>query len=450
MSSGGKGRAVSSSAWALVNTLASMAPSFVSFVLVTNWLGAGQLGLLALVGAALFPLRFADLGLSGAVTRYVGAYQGAQAARHMREIVWLSWAISALAFAVLVAICLIVAPPLLARTIDPSLLGEARRLMPLLIAAAAVQLLFSPLMAGLLGRQRFRLVYGAGTAVAVVQLVLVGPLILAFGIAGMVLAQIAQLVLVTLIFGAVVFGARDGKAQAVADADRLDRRGFVRFAMQVSGSTLLTTLVEPVTKLVLGSTVSLAVMGLYEVLWRILMQFRTLLAAPSYPIGVALIGSWQAGRDAARADFTVLSLLAWFGAAAVLAAAPAALLAYDLVTAGQASQWPGALVAGAIGLSLALGFMTVPSYFLSMAANRMAPVIAGTLANLALQLGLGGLAGVGLGWQGALWLVVLAYAVSALVQMGLAWRLLDFPPLPHRTDLSAAWLRARRAIGRSG
>ena len=61
---------------AAANAATTMLASLVGFLAVTRLLGADRLGLLALVTAALFPLRFAELGLAGSALRFIGAYNG--------------------------------------------------------------------------------------------------------------------------------------------------------------------------------------------------------------------------------------------------------------------------------------------------------------------------------------------------------------------------------------
>ena len=89
------------SKWALTNTVAAMLSSFLSFALVARWLGTDQLGVLALATAALFPLRFSELGLAAAVTRYVAAQRGPAAQGSCGHVVRLSWLVSLGAFGLL-------------------------------------------------------------------------------------------------------------------------------------------------------------------------------------------------------------------------------------------------------------------------------------------------------------------------------------------------------------
>ena len=400
------------SGWALANSLASMLASFAGFVLVANLVGTDRLGLLALVGAALFPLRFAELGISGAVTRYVGAYHGPAPRTHFWQVTRLGGAIVLAAFCLLLLACAIVSPPLLKTTIAAPDLAAARGLVPVLVLATFTQLAAGTVMAGLLGLQRFRLVYVAGTITALVQLALVGPLVVVFGVAGMVLAQVAaQAGLLVIYLAALLRLAAD----EAPDGHTFERGAFIRFAAQFSANSLLASLLEPVAKLVLGASASLSVMGLFEVMWRIYVQMRTLLVAPLNPLGVGMIRQWQAEPRAVEGTVRSMAVFTVLCAVGMIAAAPAVHFAFGLVTPALGAG--SILVTAAVSLAIAAAFVSVPSHFLTMAANDVRPIIAATLTNLAIQLIAGTLAGRLLGWEAVFAAFVTANALASLVLM---------------------------------
>lgn len=432
-----------SSAWSLANTVATIAASFAGFVVVANLVGTDQLGLLALVGAALFPLRFSELGLAGAVTRYVGAYGGGNPHRYVWQVIALGWTISLAALAILLGVCAVISPPLLRTTIDAGLHGQAWALVPLLAAQTALQLLVGPLTASLLGLHRFRLVYAGGVAVALGQLAAIVPLVSAFGIAGMVWSQIGAYTAFAVLFLPALLRLQ-AKVGGADDAP-LDRRAFLRFTFQFSLNSLLTTLLEPAAKLTLGAQASLAIMGVFEVMWRIFVQLRTLLVAPLNPLGIAMIGQWQQGRAAVAGSYRIMATLALAGSAALIMAAPLAHWGFALVTPRAAA--PELAVTISVAAAIAIAFLTVPAHFLALAANEVRPIIAGTLANLTLQLGLGWPIGRLLGWQAVLGVFVGAYALSAAVQLTVSARLLRFRIVPPLADIRAGLGALLRHLG---
>jgi O-antigen/teichoic acid export membrane protein len=425
----------SSSVWSLANTVATIAASLAGFVAAANMVGTDRLGLLALTGAALFPLRFSELGLAGAVTRYAGAYAGADPRGYVWSIIRLGWTISLAALVILLGVCAVVSPPLLRTTIPAALHGEVAALVPLLIVQTGLQLLVGPLTASLLGMQRFRRVYASGVAIALVQLAAIVPLVSAFGVAGMVLSQIGMHLAFAALFLPVLLrlpGGRDGGGSP------LDCGAFLRFTVQFSANSLLTTLLEPAAKLTLGAHAPLAIMGLFEVMWRMLVQLRTLLVAPLNPLGIAMIGQWKQGREAVAGSYRIMSALALTGSAALILAAPVAHFGFALVT--PRAQAPDLLVSGGVALALAVGFVTVPVHFLALAAGDVRPIMAGTLTNLVVQLGAGWALGMSFGWPGVMGAIVAAYVVSAVVQMAVTARLL-------RTGVMLPWRDLRAGFG---
>lgn len=420
------------SAWSLANTVATIAASFAGFVVVANLVGTDKFGLLALVGAALFPLRFSELGLGGAVTRYVGAYRGGNPRRYVWQVIALGWAISLAALLVLLGVCAVVSPPLLRSTISSALHGQAWALVPLLVGQTALQLAIGPLTASLLGLHRFRLVYAAGVAVSLGQLAAIIPLVSAFGIAGMVWSQIGTFAAFAVLFLPAL--ARLDRTRTDEDG-ALDRSAFLRFTFQFSLNSLLTTLLEPAAKLTLGAHAPLAVMGVFEVMWRIFFQLRTLLVAPLNPLGIAMIGQWQQGRAAVAGSYRIMATLALAGSTALIAAAPLVHWGFALVTPRAAA--PELIVTASVAAAIAIAFLTVPAHFLTLAANEVRPIIAGTLTNLVLILGLGWPIGRLLGWQAVMAVFVGAYAFSAVVQLAVSARLLHFRIVPPLADLRA-------------
>lgn len=429
-------------AWSLANTVATIAASFAGFVVVANLVGTDRLGLLALVGAALFPLRFSELGLAGAVTRYVGAYSGGNPRRYVWQVIALGWTISLVALLVLLGACAVVSPPLMRTTIATGLHGQAWALVPLLAVQTALQLAVGPLTASLLGLHRFRLVYAAGVAVALGQLAAIIPLVSAFGIAGMVWSQIgAYAAFAVLFLPALLRLERAGGGEDGA----LDRSAFLRFTFQFSLNSLLTTLLEPAAKLTLGARAPLAVMGVFEVMWRIFVQLRTLMVAPLNPLGIAMIGQWKQGREAVAGSYRIMATLALAGSMALIVAAPLAHWGFALVT--PQALVPELAVTASVAVAIAIAFLTVPAHFLTLAANEVRPIIAGTLTNLALQLGLGWPIGLWLGWQAVLAVFVAAYALSALVQLAVSAQLLRFRIVPPLADLRAGFGALLRHLG---
>lgn len=412
------------SGWSLANTLCAMLASFAGFLLASRWLGTEEIGRLAIVGAALFPLRFAELGLTGAVMRYVGAYDGRQQRRFVGQIVRLSWVVSLAAAATMLALCALLTPALLKSTIGIVHQPNIWLLVILLVATSLVQLTAAPLYGTLLGLQRFRLVYMAGALISLAQLAAVVPLILRFGIAGLVMGQLLVQVASLLVYLPALAGLRNASDEPEPG---LDKRAFLGFTFQFSLNSVLTTLLEPVAKLIIGSSTSLSLLGVFEVLWRIFVQLRTMLIAPLNPLGIEMIALWRDDHVQLQARYRVIMLFSLIGAAALLAASVPVHIAFSMVAAnGQGSN---AWVAASVSLAMALGFLMAPTYFLSLAANEVRPIIAGTLCNLGIQLIAKAFMPGWLDWHAVFGVFVSAFAMALVVQAVLVRYFLRFPVL---------------------
>lgn len=433
------------SAWSLANTLCTMVASFAGFLLASRWLGTEQIGRLALVGAALFPLRFAELGLAGAVTRYVGAYHGGRTRSFVGQIVRLSWVLSLIAAVLMLALCAALTPALLTGTLKGQDQAGLWHLAALLIATALIQLMAAPLYGSLVGLKRFRLVYVAGTLIALGQLAAVIPLILNFGIAGLAMVQLGVQAAGFLVYAPALLRLHNN---AEVEEAPLNRRAFLSFTLQFSFNSMLTTLLEPVAKLIIGASTSLSLLGTFEVLWRIFVQLRTVLLAPLNPLGVEMIALWKDKGAALESRYRLMVLSALAAIGVLLAAAVPTHLAFDLIAAHKGGS--NLLVALSVSLAMVFGFSTVPSYFLSLAANEVRPIIAGTLTILGIQLAGNLLLPATLDWRAVMGIFVAAYAVGAVVQMALVQRLLGFSVVPSpaalRQDARHALSLARRVI----
>lgn len=433
------------SAWSLANTLCTMVASFAGFLLASRWLGTEQIGRLALVGAALFPLRFAELGLAGAVTRYVGAYHGGRTRSFVGQIVRLSWVLSLIAAVLMLALCAALTPALLTGTLKGQDQAGLWHLAALLIATALIQLMAAPLYGSLVGLKRFRLVYVAGTLIALGQLAAVIPLILNFGIAGLAMVQLGVQAAGFLVYAPALLRLHNN---AEVEEAPLNRRAFLSFTLQFSFNSMLTTLLEPVAKLIIGASTSLSLLGTFEVLWRIFVQLRTVLLAPINPLGVEMIALWKGDRSRLESCYHLMVLSALTAIGILLAAALPVHLALDLIGANKSGS--DILIAANVSLAMAFGFSTVPSYFLSLAANEVRPIIAGTLTILGIQLTTNLLLWGALDWRAVMGIFVAAYAIGAVVQMVIAQRLLGFAVVPKpaalRLEASRVLALVRSAI----
>lgn len=366
------------SALAMVSAAVGIAAAFATFAIISRTAGAAGFGVWALTGAALFPLRFADLGVGAALTRFVGADPGRAVPRVLVRIAGLALLTVGLAFALCTAAALVIAPELIAATVPQSEWPMARELVPWMVAAGLAQLLATQMSAVVLGLHRYRVVYLAAIATALMQAALVGPMVLRFGIAGYAMLQVLVLALQALVlflYTAVAVRARQG-----VEPGRFVPREFLRFALHFNLNTLLATLIDPLAKLLLGLTWTLAAVGTFEMVSRIYAQLRTVLIAPLQPLSLAMIRQYGTDREAFERSYR--QCLGWGGALAIgvlVAALPAFAVLRLLLGSGAEALGP---VVASVSLAIAASCLAVAGYHAAMATGDLKPVLASTLAYL--------------------------------------------------------------------
>lgn len=415
---------------ALANAATTMLASFAGFIVVARLLGADRLGLLALVTAALFPLRFAEFGLAGAASRFIGAYGGSDPKRLVLAVWKTVVPLVIAALTALSLVCLVISPALIAATIPKVDTAAAHQLAVLVWVLAMTQLLTAVASASLIGLQHFRTVYLTGIGVSLFQLSAIVPLVMSLGIAGFVVSQIAGQAIMLLVGLISVWRIKAAPGPGQVD---FDRRSFIAFAGQFALNSLTAAMLEPAVKLLFGSHASLKAMGHFEIFWRLFIQIRTVLLAPLEPVCMSLVRHWQDGPSRVASLYGQIFVHSMAVAVALLAIALPIHFALSLVLPELAFQ--DAVIAQAVGLTMALGFVILPTYYLGLAAGQMMLV---ALANI-VKLTLLGLAMLlpdqAFGWAGALGMIACAYAVGAAAEFALARRIMRIRVLPDRAGM---------------
>lgn len=433
------------SALSLVNTVATVGSAFVTYRLVSRHLGVNSFGLWALTGAALFPLRFADLSINSAVLRYLGVARGTGLRRVIRSVVLSALATNIAAFVLFLAISAFVTPLIIHRTVAPAQWPAAFALLPFLIAASMAQLIAGVFSNAVLGLHRYRTVYVVGIAIAVLQVALIFAAIGRFGIAGYAILQALLYAVQAVVFGVLLLLHREDRESLEAAQFRL--RHFMSFAFKLNVNAILATMVEPLAKLLLGRFGTLAIVGMYEIVSRIYQQVRAVMVAPMQPFAIAMIRDLHVDRDAFRRTYEVSLLYSIMVALLLLASIVPAAIFFRLLMGFADPVLP--LIVACVAVSMSCAIVAVPAYNASIAANDVRPIIASTVIFLVVLALIGFVLGGATGASGVLLGVVVANVLAACALVLLSGRLLGFAGMPPPRLLLAhaaiAWRRIRAA-----
>lgn len=411
---------------ALVNAMFTAVSAFITFRLISLRLGVEIFGLWALVSAALFSLRFADLSINSAVMRYVGVIRGAGLRKAIAKITLAAIAINLIAFVGFLLPSVLLAPGIIHSTVDRSLWPQAMALAPFLVVAALLQLVAGVFLGAMLGLNKYRFVYATGIGVACLQVALILPALTRFGIAGYAILQsllyLAQAILFATILSRVPEDEENGERAT------FHLRELVGYAFKFNANALLATMLDPLSKLLLGRFGTLAAVGTYEIVWRIYQQVRTMLVAPLQPLAIAMIRQHGDAPDAFARSYEV-SLLYSISVSVLilLSGLPAAYVFQPLLHLHDAST---PFVVASVVFSVSAGFVSVPAYNAALASNFVRPLLLSTVVGLGTIAAAGFVLGQAMGTGGVLIAISGGIGVSNLALIFLVARAVRFSAFP--------------------
>lgn len=293
---------------------------------IVHQLGAAQLGVWAVLMAAAQIAGFLDFGLTAGVSRYLARVLHTGDTREIERILAIIVRITVPLYLAVSVLIYAATWLLLPHIVDPALVAGARGVLPYSTAAYFVLVLSiasgSCLTALHLGYRKSQLF--------MVGLVLQGMLAWAWvgrhGLAGMAGAQLANYLLV--IAGTLLLLKRTVRVRlgGLLHLDRERAREVMRFGAGLQLPSLAWVMFETSIRFAMARFGGAAVMGRYEIAYRVSAQARVLFFYVAQPLGPALVARAAEGADAfvglfrtVYARFTLLALLVALG---VTAASP--------------------------------------------------------------------------------------------------------------------------------
>jgi O-antigen/teichoic acid export membrane protein len=425
---------IRNSALAMTASILTVISAFVTYGFVSRRLGVNTFGVWALTSAALFPLRFADLSINSAVLRYLGVADGRGLRRLVGKVVGLAMATNLLAFSICALIAWLTAPRILSGTLSAHILPQGMALIPYLMVASLTQLVAGVLLNAALGLHRYAAVYCVNIVSALIQIALVYPLLSGFGIAGYAILQTLTFAMQGLAGAMLLLTHADPVGEEEVEPFRA--RKFFAFAFQLNINALLSTLMEPLAKILLGRFWVLSAVGLYEMVVRVFAQLRTILLAPTQPLAVSMIRDRQRDGAAFQRTYQICLLYCLVIVGLVMAGSVPGYFLLQVALSVHDSALPYVMIC--VTLSFAISFMAVPAYHISIAASDVRPLLISTLSYLVVT----AVAGVafGLVWPaGTLLGILLGYIVANVLLIMAVARWHGTPAIPRHHDLAERW-----------
>lgn len=383
----------------LINTIMSVVQivviSGVLFVLyrfLLGCIGIKRLGIWSFVLAATSVTQIANLGLSGAVVKFVARYVARGEREKVSDVIQTA-AISVGLFAGLVLfIGYHIARWVLGLVISPGDLPSALAILPYAIVALWVMILTSVFHAGLDGYQRIdlrSLLLMGGAVFHLISCFILAP---AYGLMGLAYARVVQNFTILFISW---FLLRKYLSVLPILPYRWDRGLFkeiVGYGMSFQVTSVATMLYDPITKALLCKFGGLSMVGYYEMASRMIQQFRALIVSANQVLVPAIAGLQEKAPAKIQSVYvTSYQLLFYF-----------ALPLYSLIIVSTpmiSELWIGhyenlfVLFGTLLAIGWFLNTLASPAYFANLGTGELRWNLVGHIAIALLNAGLGFLLG---------------------------------------------------------
>jgi O-antigen/teichoic acid export membrane protein len=359
------------------NTAASIAEVLISglalfllFRVLISELGVEEVGVWSLVLAATSFARIADLGVAGAMLRFVSM---AQARQRMDEAVgYVETAVLSVAVAFL-ALVLIAYPPLyvlMAHIVPAAHEPAARALLPYALASFYVGNIAGVLLLALGGAQRLYLRSTLGAAGNIVLLAGAIALVPRFGVNGAGMAQLLQMVFLLASGWFCLRRCMPALSWFPVRWHSSAMRAMLAYGLRLQVVAIAFTLYDPMVKILMTTFGGLGMVAYYEMASRMVLQTRAVIVAANY----ALVPAFSDLNERGAAD---LSKLYSRATRATWSVAPPIMAALVACTPLISFIWLGGQQSDFIrfGIIVALGWLvnilTVPTFMLGLGTGHL-------------------------------------------------------------------------------
>lgn len=393
-------------------------------------LGVERLGVWSVVVAAASAARVADLGMSVSVTRFVARAFAAGRPRAAADVI--ETAVLTVA-AVLGAALLPAAPALrwlLGHILPPAHLGEARALVPYVLASFWLASVGAILQGGLDGCRRIDQRAALAVAGQSLMVALALALMPAYGLTALAWAQVVQGLAVACGAWLLLRRLIPGLPAAPVRWRRAVLREVTPYGANIQAAAVLAVFLDPLTRALMARFGGPAAAGYFEMAGQVVLRVRALLVAANQAAVPWFAHLAETARDrlgeAYRLNVRLLVLLAL------------PLFALVFAWSGLLSEFfLGRRDAGLmfmlrlVGAAWLLNTANVAAYFVNVGAGDVADNTLSHLTTAAVNVALGFVLGLRYGGVGVAW----AYALALVTG---SWLLLVLFRRRHGTAWEAA------------
>ena len=387
--------------------LANLVLVLVTYRIVVRVGGVDMLGLWSTLFAWLALARLGDLGVGGAVTRFVSQLDVATDGPRIRDYLHTAFVSSMAIYTALMLVAGIAGYAVLPRIVGPAYEAQAEAVFPYMLASLVAGNLASVTLSALIalhfGYQRSVLTVAGN----VIQLVLAALLVPKFGLIGLAVAQIVQFVLTAIVAWLLVSRIL-GKLEWPVRL-RLDvLREVLAFSLSFQTAAALNSAFEPLSKLLVGSVGGMHAQGLYEAAYKTVYLSRNVAVQAATATLPALTRLLNADRPEAQKLYRRTRRNLWGGllaiAGSLVVVAPVVSLFWFGALQPLYLSFVAVLAVGAV----ANGASAV-AYNIGTALGQLRANIVIIALSLAFMVAVGSLAGI---WGGVVAIVAVVAAAS--------------------------------------
>lgn len=253
----------------------NIALTFIGYRLVVQQGGTAALGLWSAMTAAIYVIRMGDVGMGSATERQVAATDAHTEPARTRALLDTALLLNALLFVALTGLGWLLLSNHMDWVIpaDTVAQAEALRILPLMLAGFVISNLANVISGGLRGLHLAWMAAYLAVAGALLQLGMIVALVPILGVEGLAWAQLAQNSLIGLL--AWVLFNRHLAKECDFRPPPLPQRGsrallgeLFSFSIRAQAVNLANGLLEPASKLMVGHSGGLGVLGLFEMAYK--------------------------------------------------------------------------------------------------------------------------------------------------------------------------------------
>jgi O-antigen/teichoic acid export membrane protein len=389
----------------VVQTISLGVILFVLYRFLVGTIGMKGLGIWSLILATTSVAQIANLGIATSVTKLVAKYTATKEHDSVSGVIETSTVSLGSLTGFVLLIIYPVLKKILAFVVDTESLPQALTILPHAVTAFWLMTLLSIFQAALDGLQRIDLRSTILIGSAILNLILCVLLAPTHGLIGVAYARLAQTFL-TLVVAWVVLKFYVKLSILPWRCNRKLFGEMIRYGVKYQTISVATMLYDPLTKAMLSKFGGLSMVGYYEMINRLIQQFRALMVSTNQVLFPTIAELYEYQPDKINSIYTASYQLLFYLSVPMLTIVIIFLPALSQVWIGQHES-----IFVNFGIFLSLGWLlntlSSPAYFTYLGTGKLRWNIVGHIAIGAINVILGLLFGLLFGGYG----VVLAWAI---------------------------------------